>query len=279
MNRGSLLTLLASLVLAGFVAWIGTAWIERRYGGEPEAPPMVDVHVAAKDIPIDTKIDPTFIRLIQMPPASAPEGHISRPDQVIGKRLKEPVYAGDLLLTRRLLDDNAISILSVTLTPGMRAVAVRVDDIIGVSGFILPGSRVDVIASGGGKGVRTVLENIKVLSVGQALSAEGGTLRAGSVTMEVDPRQAEILMEATESGSVRLALRSQREEDSGQTTQAEPPPPPAPETPPPPAEDNAATAEHSRLTSIIVIKGVTELRTGAFPASDNDANVTAEPKP
>jgi len=276
MNRGNLLTLLASLVLAGLVAWIGTAWIEKRYGGEQEPPPMVNVIVAAKDIPIDTKIDPTFVRLIQMPPGSAPEGHLSTPEQIIGKRLKDPVYAGDILLARRLLDDNAVSMLSVTLAPGMRAVAVRVDDIIGVSGFILPGSRVDVIASGGGKGVRTVLENIKVLSVGQALSAEGGTLRAGSVTMEVDPRQAEILMEATESGSVRLALRSQREESSGETPVIETPPPPVP-TPPPP-EVSAEKGEHQRLTSIIVIKGVSELRTGAFPASAHDANTTEEPK-
>jgi len=269
--------LLASLLLAGLVAWIGTAWIEKRFGGQPEAPPMVDVIVAARDIPIDTKIDVSYIRLIQMPPGSAPEGHLSKPEQVIGKRLREPVYAGDILSSKRLLDDNAISILSVTLAPGMRAVAVRVDDIIGVSGFILPGSRVDVIASGGGKGVRTVLENIKVLSVGQVLTAEGGTLRAGSVTMEVDPRQAEILMEATESGSVRLALRSQREEPPSEPAVVEPPPSPIPVAAPPP-EASPPAKKPSRMTSIILIKGVSELRTGAFPEPDNDASVKAEPQ-
>ena len=254
MNRGNLLVLLASLVLAGLVAWIGTAWVERRFGGEPAPPPMVDVIVAAKDIPIDTKIDASHVRIVKMPPASAPAGHLSKTEQVIGKRLKEAVYAGDLVLTKRLLDDNAISILSVTLTPGMRAVAVRVDDIIGVSGFILPGSRVDVIASGGGRGVRTVLENIKVLSVGQALTAEGGTLKAGSVTLEVDPRQAEILMEATESGSVRLALRSQREEppsESGPSVVESPPLP----TPPASPETVPSAQKQPPPTSVQVIKG------------------------
>ena len=298
MNRGNLLVLLASLVLAGLVAWIGTAWVERRFGGEKEAPAMVDVIIAAKDIPIDTKIDPSHVRSIQLPAANAPAGHLSKLDQVVGKRLKEPVYAGELVLGRRLLDDNAISILSVTLTPGMRAVAVRVDDIIGVSGFILPGSRVDVIASGGGKGVRTVLENIKVLSVGQVLTAEGGTLKAHSVTMEVDPRQAEILMEATESGSVRLALRSQREEAPGGTETLSDTAiveSTLPTAPPPvsdiPHEVSPPSAEHKRMKSITVIKGVRESQTGAFPESaedaidasgtgkDNDASKSEETKP
>lgn len=209
MNRGSLFTILTSLVLAAIVAWMGNAWIETKLSGKEKPPEMVKVLVAAQDIPIDTKIDLTQIKAVEMPPASAPAGYETAADKILGKRLKEPIYQGEPILARRLLADSDASLLSVTLTPGKRALAVKVDDIIGVSGFILPGSHVDVIASGEGQGTRTVLQDIKVLTVGQALKAEGGTLRVGSVTLEVDPCQAEILTAATLNGSVRLALRHQ----------------------------------------------------------------------
>ena len=212
MSRGSLLTLLGSIILAGIVAWMGNVWIERRLGGTDKPPELVPVVVAAKDIPVDIKIDPTHLTTTNMLPGALPEGHLSAPEQVLGKRLKEAVYKGETIAAKRLLDDSASSLLSVTLTPGKRAVAVRVDDIIGVSGFILPGSRVDVISTAGGQ-AHTVLRDIKVLTVGQTLSAEGGTLRAGSVTLEVDPLQAEILTDITEKGNVRLALRHQADRE------------------------------------------------------------------
>lgn len=209
MNRGSLFTILASLGLAALIAWMGNNWIETKINGRGKPPEMIRVLVAAQDIPIDTKIDQAQIKVMEMPPASVPAGYETSPDKILGRRVKEPIYQGEPILARRLLTDSDANLLSVTLTPGKRALAVKVDDIIGVSGFILPGSHVDVIASGGGQGTRTVLQDIKVLTVGQALKAEGGTLRVGSVTLEVDPRQAEILTAATLNGSVRLALRHQ----------------------------------------------------------------------
>lgn len=268
MNKGSLITILGSLILAGLVAWIGNAWIEKRMGGAEKPIAMVKVVVAAKDIPIDVKIDQSQIKLVEMPPATAPEGHLTTPEQILGKRLKEAVYKGEVILGRRLLEDSAASVLSVTLTPGKRAVAVKVDDIIGVSGFLLPGSRVDVIATGRDEEARTVLQDIKVLSVGQALTAEGGTMRAGSVTLEVDPRQAEILMDATESGRVRLALRHQL--DRGFTAPDEPEQAPREEPKETPAKD---------MYSIIVIKGLKETRTGAQWEEQSEAETTEEIKP
>ena len=261
MSKSNWIPLLLSLVLATFVAWLGNAWIEQRYGAQEKPPDMVKVLVAAKDIPIDTKIDQTHLKVVEMPPASAPAGHLTTADQILGKRLKEPVYNGEAILSRRLLDDSAASMLSVTLTPGKRAVAVRVDDIIGVSGFILPGSHVDVISSSGGQ-AQTVLQDIKVLTVGQTMTAEGGTLKAGSVTLEVDPRQAEILLQTTERGSIRLALRHQLDRGYVELPGAAPAPlgpeigaletPPAatpsPRSPPP--------------LSVIVIKGMLQTVAG-----------------
>jgi pilus assembly protein CpaB len=256
MNKGSLITLLGSLVLAAFVAWVGNAWIEMKYGTVATPPESVKVLAAAKDLPIGSKIDPTSLKILEFPPGSAPEGHLTAPEQILGKRLKEPVYAGEVILSRRLLEDSAANMLSVIITPGKRALAVRVDDIIGVSGFILPGSHVDVIASRDGQKVHTVLQDIKVLSVDQALTAESNALHAKTVSLEVDPRQAEILMEATESGSVRLALRHQT--DRGMepaslvkeaTARIEP------------ADPHAANPQKN-LKSVIVIRGISETRTG-----------------
>ena len=260
MNKGSLFAILASVILAAVVAWLGNAWIEQRLSSAPKPPEMIRVLVASKDIPIDTKIDQSYLASVEIPPASAPEGYVDSAEKILGKRLKEAVYKGEIILGRRFLDDNAASVLSVTLTPGKRAVAVRVDDIIGVSGFILPGSHVDVMASGRGQGVRTVLQDIKVLTVGEALRAEGGNLRAGSVTLEVDPRQAEILMEATEGGSVRLALRHQLDRgfrddmakapDAGNEAKTD-------------ATALAAKAPEKPKMFIAVIRGMSESRTGA----------------
>ncbi len=264
MHRGSLFTIFASLILAALIAWMGNNWIETKLDSKGKPPEMVKVLVAAQDIPIDTKIDQTLIKSMDMLPASAPAGYETSPDKILGKRLKEPIYQGEPILARRLLADADASLLSVTLTPGKRALAVKVDDIIGVSGFILPGSHVDVIASGGGQGTRTVLQDIKVLTVGQALKAEGGTLRVGSVTLEVDPRQAEVLTAATLNGTVRLALRHQLDRTFVE--------PPRPGTPAMEAEamasagsqaSNLITANPARqMRSITVIKGMNEIVTG-----------------
>ena len=297
MNKRSLITILISLLLAATVAWIGNTWIEKRLSQSAKPPEMVKVLVAAKDIPIDTKIDQTYLKVVDMPPGSVPDGYQTSPDKVLGNRLKEAIYKGEPILTRRMLDDSAASVLSVTLSPGKRAVAVKVDDIIGVSGFILPGSHVDVIASGRGRGTRTVLQDIKVLTVGQALKAEGGTLRAGSVTLEVDPRQAEILTEATLAGSVRLALRHQLDRAF-----REPPPNPGPESegeapdsnatagpedavaPTAPASETLAEPESDQrlaatppiaMKSIIIIKGVNQSLTGSQWAAEPEAAPSA----
>ena len=261
MNRGNLLAILGSLVLAALVAWLGNTYIERQLSSAEKPPELVKVLVAATDIPLDTKIGPNHFKATEIPPKAVPEGAIKSPEDILGKRVKEAMYKGEILLSRRLLDDDTASVLSVTLTPGKRAVAVRVDDIIGVSGFILPGSRVDVIASGRGAGARTVLQDIKVLTVGQALKAEGGNLRAGSVTLEVDPRQAEILMEATEGGSVRLALRHQLDRKFVEPEKPAAAPTPEPQDASPPPTDELLAA--AKMRSISVIKGITEQKTGA----------------
>ena len=211
MNAGSVVTILFSLALAGGVAYIGNAWLERRLDNSlQESPALVSVVTAAKDMPVDTRLDKSFLRLSQMPPALVPAGAIQDLDDLLGKVLKEPVYAGEVISSNRLLGDAGVNVLSALLAPGKRAITVRVNDVSGVSGFLLPGSRVDVISTRRGSQARTVLQDIKILAVGQTLQAAGeGALPAKAVTLEVEPRQAEVLAEAADRGNVQLTLRNQ----------------------------------------------------------------------
>lgn len=211
MSAGSLVTILFSLALASAVAFLGNAWLDRKLGAsDGEVPETATVVAAAKDIPVATSIDQTYLRMLQVPRALVPEGAVSAADELLGRSLKEPVYTGEIIVSKRLLSGEESNILSAMLAPGMRAITVRINDVSGVSGFLRPGSRVDVISTPRGGKARTVLQDLKILAVGQALqAAREGAMQAKAVTLEVNPRQAELLAEATESGDVRLTLRHQ----------------------------------------------------------------------
>ncbi len=244
MRFKNLLTLVIALVLAAIVAWLGNTWIESRIGQntagtEPNAE-LTDVVVAAADIPFNTPITPAQLRLESRPRAQVPETHIASLDDLIGKRLREPAYTGEIIVNKRLLDDTAGSMLANSLTPGKRAFTLRIDEISGHAGFLLPGSHVDIISLKNGQRAQTVLKNIKVIAVGQNLSVEGNNVKAATVTLEVDPRQAETLAEVSESGSVRLVLRQRNDDSNLELDQ------PAP----------APVAEGPLAYPVIVIRGI-----------------------
>lgn len=259
MRFKNLLTLLVALVLAGIVAWLGNTWIERRINPAPEAAvERVNVVVAAADIPFNTPIVAAQLRLETRPRDQVPATHITSLDDLIGQRLREPAYTGEIIVTKRLMDDTAGSMLANSLTPGKRAYTLRIDEISGHAGFLLPGSHVDIISLKSGQKAQTVLKNIKVIAVGQNLSVEGNNVKAATVTLEVDPRQAETLAEVSESGSVRLVLR-QRNDDSNLE-----PDQPEPVTP--------AAAERPLVHPVIIIRGmesqtVTVTEPGAYKAA------------
>ena len=259
MRFKNLLTLLVALVLAGIVAWLGNTWIERRINPAPEAAvERVNVVVAAADIPFNTPIVAAQLRLETRPRDQVPETHISSLDTLIGQRLREPAYTGEIIVTKRLMDDTAGSMLANSLTPGKRAMTLRIDEISGHAGFLLPGSHVDIISLRSGQKAQTVLKNIKVIAVGQNLSVEGNNVKAATVTLEVDPRQAETLAEVSESGSVRLVLRQRNDDSNLEPDQPEPVTPTA--------------AERPLVYPVIIIRGmesqtVTVTEPGAYKAA------------
>jgi pilus assembly protein CpaB len=208
------LMLLISLALAGAAAVTANRWMTKRLAGGGDGAESIDVVAAAAEIPFGTKIDPTLVKMIALPPDSAPEKAFRKLDDVIGRVAAAPLYKGEVLVDGRVVQHLGGSALAAVVGEGKRAITVRVNDVIGVAGFLLPGNRVDVIATSkkrGSRGVeaRTLLQDLKVLAVDQTVSPnKNDPVIVRAVTLEADPGQAEEIVQATEEGKVQLTLRN-----------------------------------------------------------------------
>lgn len=177
-----------------------------------------DIVIAAQDIPPGTTLNEEalkkgLIKTTPWPKASIPAGAFSSPQQVYGKVNRVKILANEPLLESRLAGEGAG--LTVRLEAGKRALALRVDEIVGVSGFIVPDDRVDVILTTTPVGStqdsrisKIVLQNMRVLSVAQSTEQKDGKPQlARSITLEVTPEEAEKLTLASQEGQIVLALR------------------------------------------------------------------------
>lgn len=177
-----------------------------------------DIVVAAQDIPPGTTLNDEalkkgLIKTTPWPKNSIPAGAFSSPQQVLGKVNRVKILANEPILESRLAGEGAG--LTVRLEAGKRALALRVDEIVGVSGFIVPDDRVDVILTttplGAGQDAKIskiVLQNKRVLSVAQSTEQKDGKPQlARSITLEVTPEEAEKLSLASQEGPIVLALR------------------------------------------------------------------------
>jgi pilus assembly protein CpaB len=228
-DRGNLRSALrAALFFAiALVAAVGSALLLTRYMEARTAAARVPtdvVLVADLDLPVGTELRPEHLRAIAWPVASLPEGAFKDPKEVEGKVLTARIYKGEAFLPSKLAGSEAGRGLSALLPLGMRAVAVRVDDVVGVAGFIHPGDMVDVIVTlrmDGGGGItasKVILQGIKVLTVGKELdhgskSAEK-VVQATVATLLVDAEQSERLALAASKGKLLLALRGAADTDA-----------------------------------------------------------------
>jgi pilus assembly protein CpaB len=148
-----------------------------------------------------------------------PEGALLNRDDIIDRGVVQNVYAGEPILETRLAAKGAGAGLAATIPPGMRAVAVRMNQIVGVSGFVIPGSRIDLLISGTPPGgtpgntgtlITTLMQNLEVLSAGQQIEkdAEGKPVNVNVVNMLVTPEQAETLSLATNETRIQMVLRN-----------------------------------------------------------------------
>jgi pilus assembly protein CpaB len=214
MNRNRLLLIgFVALILGAFVSFVVYRSLQSRTTSK--VPPGEEVVVAADDLQVGTKIEEKDIRLVRFASADLPVGCFHQKSKVVGRGVVLPMARAEFVLSNKLAGENAGSGLPSLIPPGMRAVSVRVNDTTSVSGFVLPGTRVDVLLTGNPQGsneqqTTTVLENVAVLATGTRLerNSAGDAQSAPVVTLLLSPDDAERLTLASSQGHIQLALRN-----------------------------------------------------------------------
>jgi pilus assembly protein CpaB len=189
----------------------------RPTGAETVSIPTVPVVVAATDLNIGVELGRDDLRIIDWPANAVPQGVIGNPDDVIGRGLILPVIQNEPFLPMKLASLEAGSGLTPAIPPGMRAVSVRVNEVIGVAGYVVPGTRVDVVATVSptqqqqDMTSKVVLTNVQVLAAGTKLEQDAGAedpMPVSVVTLLVNPEESERLTLAATEGKIQLALRN-----------------------------------------------------------------------
>jgi pilus assembly protein CpaB len=176
----------------------------------------VQIVVAALPVSVGARLTAADVRLAPWPKAVPIEGSFKLATEVVGRGVLVPMVPNEPVLSTKLAGAGSGSGLMSTIPDGMRAVSVKVNDVIGVAGFVVPGSRVDLILSGSPtesgnvEMSKVILENIQVLAAGQNVANDdnGKPLNVQVVTLLVTPEQSEKLALASVDGKIQLALRN-----------------------------------------------------------------------
>src|SRR5215469_18827356 len=214
MNRTRLMMIGALALAAGFLASVYVYKnLAARTGGSSDA--GVQVMVAANDLQVGARVEERDIRIITIPGGDLPPGAPRKKADVIGRGVILPISKGEFILPTRLAGENAGNGLPALIPPGMRAVSVRVNEVVSVAGFVMPGTRVDVLLTGAPTGggeqqTTTVLQNVEVLASGHTLerTSTGEAQNTAVITLKVTPEDAQRLTLASTEGHIQLALRN-----------------------------------------------------------------------
>lgn len=225
-TRKNLWLIAIALVFATIAAALATRWMQSRIAAVGATPGgRISVVAAARDVPMGKRIEAADIKLVGAIPDGTPNDAYRDTATVIGQVSRSPFVAGELLIARRLSKYAGGSALAAVVAPDMRAVTVRVDDVIGVGGFILPENRVDVIAAfndGPSPQARTIVRDVRVLAVDQRSDpGSDGPILSRAVTLEVTPEAAEAIAAAKQRGSIQLTLRNPMNRSVGDPLPAE----------------------------------------------------------
>jgi pilus assembly protein CpaB len=178
---------------------------------------LTSVVVVRTDVPVASILAQEHLKTVQWPSEHVPGGALRSTDQAVGRVARRPIAAGEALLEVALFPTGAAGGLSSVINKDYRAVSVKVDNVIGVAGFVTPGARVDVMATirridlpKALPFAKVILQDVRVLAVDQKLEEvkTGDPELVSVVTLEVDPLQAEHLIYAAHEGRLQLALRS-----------------------------------------------------------------------
>ncbi len=231
MRNKRLIIALTGAVLCGILA----VMLITRYLSSVQAytKDLNNVVIAKTEIPLGGKITAEQLTLASIPNGSTPEGAFRKLEDVVGRVAITPIGVREPVTTLKLAPEGMGAGLSAVIPEGYRAMTVKVDDVVGVSGFIMPGSFVDVVAviipagSQNGASVdpisKIVLQNIKVLASGAKIDSpenQREPTSVNAVTLQVTPGQAEKLVLATSQGKLQLVMRNYGDQESAQTNGA-----------------------------------------------------------
>jgi pilus assembly protein CpaB len=204
-------------IVAGGVFAFATYNYVQQIPGKTVTIPTTKIAVAGSDLDIGAEITKDSVRLIDWPSNAAPANGISDPNEVIGRGLVMPMIQNEPFLELKLAPKDAGAGLPPAIPPGLRAVSVKVNEVIGVAGYVLPGTHVDVVAtvsptqSSADVTSKVILTNVLVLAAGTKIEQgekDKKPIAVSVVTMLVDPEQAERLTLASTEGKIQLALRN-----------------------------------------------------------------------
>ena len=175
------------------------------------------VVVASADLSLGTELKKEDLTVVNFPEGQAPEGGFASPAEIVGRGIIVPIVKNEPVLKAKLASKEAGFGLPTVIPDGMRAVSVRVNEVIGVAGYVLPGTRVDVLATASPTNQpqdvtsKVVLSNVQVLTAGTRMEQDaekGKPVQVTVVTLLVFPEQSERLALASTEGKIQLALRN-----------------------------------------------------------------------
>jgi pilus assembly protein CpaB len=217
MNRSRMpLVFLVALLAGGVLAW-GTYNYLQNVPVKTVTVPTLRVVVANTDLSLGSELRPDDLKSVEWPASAVPEGAFDDPSKLLGRGLIASVVRHEPILPGKLASKEAGSGLPPIIPPGKRAMSVRVNEVIGVAGYVLPGTRVDVVATHNptqkaeDMTSKVVLSNVEVLTAGTRLehdSKDGKPVQVTVVTLVVTPDEAERLTLASTEGKIQLALRN-----------------------------------------------------------------------
>ena len=226
MARIRILMVLVLALTAGGVLALGTYNYVQKSPVQAATLPTTRVVVAAADMDIGAELRREDVRVIEWPAGSVPKNAISDPQEVIGRGLVLPVIENEPILPMKLASKDAGSGLPPAIPPGLRAVSVRVNEVIGVAGYVTPGTRVDVVATVSptqnqqDMTSKVILTDVAVLAAGTKIERDtekDKPVAVNVVTLLVNPDEAERLTLAANEGKIQLALRNPLDRETPKT--------------------------------------------------------------
>jgi pilus assembly protein CpaB len=225
MNKRFVGVLIFAFVVASVASLMLYNLLLHRPQSAKAAQTTVQIALATRDIEVGTVLKEEDVKLSEWPGA-VPVGAAAKTQDVVGRGVIAPIFAREPVIESRLAPKGAGGGLAAMIPPGMRAVAIRVNEVVGVAGFVVPGMRVDVLISGSKPGdtsvgtlTRTLLQNLEVLSAGQDFKkdAEGKPIQVQVVNLLVTPQQAEELSLASAQTTIQLVLRNPLDHEVAKT--------------------------------------------------------------